>query len=62
MTDTTTFGPCACFEVSDADDNHVGYWRNRATAHAIAEEIGGIVRELDPPDFIACEDDEGAVQ
>jgi hypothetical protein len=55
-------GPFACFEVSDANDNHVGYWRNRETAVAKADEIGGIVRELDPPEFIACEDDEGSLQ
>lgn len=46
-----------CYEVENAAGEHIGYWRDKATAEALAVQHEGEARELNPPDRIRCEDD-----
>lgn len=48
-----------CYTIEDDDGRQIGgYWRDKAKAEAEAVRLGGKAVELNPPDPIACEDDE----
>lgn len=51
-----------CYLVTDGDgfdERHVGYYRKRENAERAAQGLAApYIRELDPPDWIACEDDD----